>query len=107
MASEHYHVEVESADAAGSPVVTVSGELDIASAATLLGTFEAMRPFRHPVVLDVSGVSFIDSFGLRTLLVIREACLEDGHTVTLRGAGADFRSVLTLAGLVDAFDLDD
>ena len=73
MSSEGFRIEVVSGDGSGAPTLVVSGELDMASAPSLLGTVETIRPLRHRLILDTAAVSFIDSFGLRTLLAVREA----------------------------------
>jgi anti-anti-sigma factor len=45
----------------------LDGELDLATAGDL-GAALSTRELRHPLVLDFSGVSFMDSSGLRALL---------------------------------------
>ena len=49
-------------------VMRVTGELDSATADRLRGTLGAARQDGLTTVLDMSGVSFIDSAGLRVLL---------------------------------------
>jgi anti-sigma B factor antagonist len=49
-------------------VMRVTGELDSATAARLRETLRAARQDGLTTVLDMSGVSFIDSAGLRVLL---------------------------------------
>ena len=106
MSSEGFRIEVVSGDGSGAPTLVVSGELDMASAPSLLGTVETIRPLRHRLILDTAAVSFIDSFGLRTLLAVREATSEDGQTFVLRSVPPLLQSVLEIAGLVDAFEIE-
>ena len=49
-------------------VVEVSGEIDLHTASELQRTVDRLSPFPHPVVLDLGGVGFIDSTGIRALL---------------------------------------
>jgi anti-anti-sigma factor len=59
----------KSSDAGGSPIVAVSGELDISNAATLEATVAALaaqRPQR--LSFDLSRLSYMDSAGVAVLL---------------------------------------
>jgi anti-sigma B factor antagonist len=80
-ARDEFACDVDSVD--GITVVTVHGELDLASAPTLCGEIEAT--FRDPgarVLVDLTPLQFCDSTGLRALLgVVREARV---HGVQLR-----------------------
>ncbi|MBW8805823.1 MAG: STAS domain-containing protein [Catenulisporales bacterium] len=49
-------------------VIRAAGDVDIASCDALWSALETPLKDRRPVVLDASGVEFMDSAGLRTLL---------------------------------------
>jgi anti-anti-sigma factor len=58
-----------STDASGTPTVTVSGDLDMSNADALkaaLASVAAKRPQR--VIIDLSGVRFMDSAGIAVLV---------------------------------------
>jgi anti-anti-sigma factor len=60
---------------------------------------DRMRTHRHPVVLDLDGVTFMDSTGLTTLM---DAWLEserDGWAFSVRAASPAVRRVVELAGI--------
>jgi anti-anti-sigma factor len=85
----------------------VRGDLDIAAAPILEARVASERPFRAPVSLDVSGLLFVDSSGIRLLTVIRHAAVQDvGTTVTLVGCGESLSMLLELSGLRDAFEYE-
>jgi anti-anti-sigma factor len=84
----------------GSPAIWVDGELDMATAPELA---EALGPWRDgqrsdPVLrVDLSGLTFIDSSGLRVLL---ELCMSPGcHQLVLCAPTAQVRRVFELVDL--------
>ncbi len=89
--------EVASLD--GDRLLVVQGELDIATAPELVTMLARMRAHRHPVVLDLAGVTFMDSTGLTMLM---DAWLEserDGWSFSVRAASPAVRRVVALAGV--------
>jgi anti-sigma B factor antagonist len=67
----------------GVTVITVGGELDIVSAPRL-GAF--VRQVRRPgdqVVFDLTGMTFMDSSGLRGLLRVQHEVRQDGSSIRL------------------------
>ncbi|MET8795488.1 STAS domain-containing protein [Nocardia sp. NPDC004568] len=57
----------------GTAVVTVQGEVDMASAPQLQAALEDAQRGGDPLVVDMSEVGFLGSAGLSVLLVISEA----------------------------------
>lgn len=80
-------------DVAGTRTVVVSGEVDLSVADELSDALDFSR-----LVVDMSGVTFIDSSGVRCLLNAREAC--DSLQLT-RSARVD--RILVLTGVSDLF----
>ena len=76
--------EVRREDVGDVPVVAVIGEVDLATADTVRDALQAVTA--GPLVLDLCETSFIDSSGLRVILMERErrsgvlhiACAPDG-----------------------------
>lgn len=87
-------------------VVSVTGELDAGTAALLRDRIgeHAAAAGRH-VVLDLSGVEFIDSTGLGTVVRARKALRVAGTTMSLVVATTPVRRVLEMAGLVGVLDV--
>lgn len=57
----------------GTPVVSIMGEVDLATAPALEETLRGVPEDRAgELVVDLSGCSFLDSSGLRALLATRE-----------------------------------
>lgn len=85
--------------------VGVSGELDVASATQLRDALESVEPAQR-VLLDLSGVSFIDSTGLHLLLQISTLSRRDGDRLRII-TSPEVDRVIALSDLADLLALDD
>lgn len=66
--------------------VQLTGELDIASAKSLASALKGLPDRPSLAVVDLSGLSFIDSSGLRALLDMkRSLAAEGGRLVLIQG----------------------
>jgi anti-anti-sigma factor len=89
-------------------VVTVSGDIDIATVVKLLEELlGAMRRHGARLALDLSGVTFMDCAGINALLAIRRRARFEGGWVRLPQASRTARKILTLTGLDQEFALAD
>ena len=83
-------------------MIAVQGELDIATCPELAAALAMQAALRRSIVLDLRGVEFMDSIGLRLLLQAREAAHGDGREFELvTGAAVDH--MLATVGLDDHF----
>lgn len=95
-AEPYLHVEVEQrGDVA---VVRAAGEVDAATAPQLAGALEGDAA-RSDVELDLSGVTFIDSSGIRVVARVHAAVSEAGRSFTITAAGEPVRKIFTMTGL--------
>jgi anti-anti-sigma factor len=87
--------------------IKLAGELDSASCAELLERFEAAAdaPEAHEIVLDLAGVSFIDSAGMRAIIVIERTAGERGLALTMSPPPAAVTELLQLTGITDHVSL--
>ena len=83
----------------GDRLLVIEGELDIATAPELAVMLERMRTHLHPVVLDLEGVSFMDSTGLTTLMDAWLESRKNGWAFSVRAASPAVRRVVELAGI--------
>jgi len=85
----------------------ITGDIDAGTVPALTEAFagEHAEMKDSGVVVDVEGVTFIDSSGLRVLLDLRSRAGPAG--VTLRAAPRSVRRLLELTGLSDLFRLED
>jgi anti-sigma B factor antagonist len=89
-------------------VLSLRGELDLTSAPLFerqLLAAEAGNPRR--MIIDLSRLEFMDSTGLRALLIARERAHENGHGLALRRGPRQVQRVLELTKTLDAFEFED
>ena len=104
MASEsnRFRVVLEGGD---PPVLMLSGELDPSSAPTLNAAVDkALAEGSSALVMDLAGLSFIDSAGLRSLLAAHERLAP--HALHLRNPTAFALHLLSITGLDQEFHID-
>ncbi|HEY3737840.1 MAG TPA: STAS domain-containing protein [Jatrophihabitans sp.] len=88
--------------------LAVAGDVDIRSAAELrdAGTRELEEVGCAKLVLDLSGIEFIDSTGLGALLGIRLVAEKQDKPVVLHAPSEHVFYVIDLAGLSEDFIVD-
>jgi anti-sigma B factor antagonist len=86
----------------GHKVVRIVGELDIATAPGLEAVLLRSRPRDERVILDLSGLRFMDSTGLRVLLRATTAAKEGRWQLFLRNIPHNVRRLFDLAGVAEA-----
>jgi anti-sigma B factor antagonist len=86
--------------------VAPAGELDIATAGTLERTLlEAEHGDAETIVLDLSGLEFIDSTGLRLVIDANERCGGPGGRLRLIAGAPAVERLLDLVGLRERLPL--
>ncbi|GAA4473626.1 STAS domain-containing protein [Phytohabitans houttuyneae] len=92
-------------DASGpSAVVTVGGDLDYPMADTLGRTIdELLGTGPAAVVVDLAGLTFIDSTGLSVLVHAWRKGIESGTPVRLRGQPPFVAAILDITGISELF----
>ena len=85
----------------GDLVFTVSGEIDHHGAKGLMGELDRTLESHvlRQVVMDLSGVSFMDSSGIALLLRLHRRAAEVGGNVRVQGGPEQAMKVLRSAGL--------
>jgi anti-anti-sigma factor len=84
-------------------LVTVRGEVDMDTAGQFV---DAITTVAGTAVVDLSGVTFIDSTGLQGLLRAQEAARQRGDDLILRHPSKAARRVLEITGLIDTFTVE-
>lgn len=85
----------------------IAGELDMGSAATVVDAARALALDARPVTVDLGGLTFVDSAGLRALLAVHEhvVAATDGPA-RLAGLSDEHLTLIELCGLDDVFEID-
>jgi anti-sigma B factor antagonist len=89
-------------------VVRAWGEIDLVSASEFEAELRrAIRASEFGVVLDLGGVTFIDSTGLNALVAASTLCLTCRRELVMLRASAQVRQVIETSGLADLLPLAD
>lgn len=96
------NIELEEID--GVTVATLFGELDGRTAPIVQEKLLALPQPNGKALLDMSGVSYISSAGLRALLMLyRQMAANDGR-VALAGLQENIKDVMIVTGFLEFFD---
>ena len=85
--------------------LAVTGDVDIVSAPSLRE--QLLRIDARNVVVDLAGVTFIDSSGLGVLVAALKRAREAGGELTLRSPSRPTRKVLDITGLSQLVTIED
>lgn len=91
-------LDVEVTELGGRPALAVRGELDISGVAELDRSLAALEGEQPTVlVIDLRGVTFLDSSGLRALLAADRRARNDGRRLVLVRAPDSVHRVFEIA----------
>ncbi len=97
-------MNIELEEMGGVMVATLYGELDGRTAPQVQEKLLTLLRPNGRALLDMSGVSYISSAGLRALLMLyRRMAAEDGR-VALVGLAENIRDVMVVTGFLEFFD---
>jgi anti-anti-sigma factor len=101
------HLTVEESRTASDAVLTLAGEIDMATTGDLKAAADrALREAPSRVVLDFSGVTFCDSQGLSTLISISRQISAAGSRLVLANVGDFIGRLLDITGLRSVFEVE-
>ena len=99
-----WDVVFERSERDGRPVLAVSGEIDLAVAGRFAEELETLvGSDRSGGVVDLSGVEFIDSSGIRELLKAKQPAQTAGGDLLLLSPSPACRRVLEISGVWSDF----
>ena len=89
-------------------VVRLTGRLDSGAASAAEEQLSAALVVSPPrVAIDMSGLAYISSAGLRVLLVLAKKVQQQKGKVVLGGLAANVREVFTVSGFDSIFPIED
>ena len=104
------HLEIGIWTTAEQATVALAGELDIAAAPEVTSLMGGVVEGIHTaVLLDIEGITFMDSAGLRCVLVCERLCRDAGVAFALTPGSPRIRRLFEVAGLLSwlpAADVD-
>lgn len=100
-------MEIDEEKAKGALVIAPRGRLDSVSSSELEKHVVArLDAGERRVVIDLAGVEYISSAGLRVLLLAAKRLKPPAGALVLCGLGASVRTVLELAGFTSLFAIE-
>jgi anti-sigma B factor antagonist len=100
-------LQLESVAGDGSHAVIVRGEVDMESSPRLLAALQLGLRLGGGLVVDLEGVSYIDSSGIAVLIQGLKAANQRRQPFRLRRPSKQVNAVLQLAQLQQLFAIDD
>ncbi|MFB9659009.1 STAS domain-containing protein [Glycomyces mayteni] len=100
----HQKLDISVYRESNETIVALSGEIDLHTAPRLTGAVDAALaddPVR--VVLDMRGVTFCDSRGLGTLVILARAAARARAVLVLANLGDFLKRLLAVSGIGDHF----
>jgi anti-anti-sigma factor len=99
---------IEVSEQGPTTVVTLAGELDLASSPQLRSVCADVAQAKPDTVrLDMRGITFLDSSGIGVLVQAQKRLDSQGAVLVLHGVRGHPRRVLDVAGLGTFFTLSD
>lgn len=84
--------------------LVLGGELDLAAAYDLETALSRLCGEGGAIELDLRGITFMDSMGMRSLLTARDMCADAGSSLSVV-AGEGQRKMLEVTGLIEVLPL--
>jgi len=101
-------LKMETRQADGVTIISCTGRIVFGEESTVLrDTLKRILAASRQVVLNLSGVSYIDSGGLGTLVGVYSSARSAGADIKLTGLGQRLRDVLQITKLVTVFEVYD
>jgi anti-anti-sigma factor len=91
--------------AEGRVIITVAGDVDLAAHERFQAEVEQWLPASGGMVIDCSGVTFLDSMGLRVLVQARQRAADEEYEFALAAPSQPVLRVLELAGVKSLFPI--
>jgi len=86
-------------------VVGLRGELDVAVAVRVVAELSVVAARERDIIVDLTGLEFIDSSGLAALARVREQARHAGGDLLLAAPQQQVLRLLTLTRLTDVFSI--
>ncbi|MHC4572807.1 MAG: STAS domain-containing protein [Planctomycetota bacterium] len=98
-------MRIKTQDYNEAAVIELQGELDSDLSELLQGTVtDTVAKSKGGIVLDMSGVGFIDSQGLEQLLLVRDCCNKNKRPLRLAGLDENCTKILEITRLEGEFE---
>ena len=97
-------MEIRQEAVGNATVFTIEGDIDGNTAPDAQAQIIPLASPDAKIAVDMSGVAYMSSAGLRMLLVIYRTIMGQGGKVVLVGLSEELQDTMTLTGFMDFFD---
>ena len=87
----------------GQAVVVLRGELDVTEAASVASSLSVVATSGRDVIVDLTGLEYIDSSGLAALVLARQQARRAGYDLLLAAPQQQVLRMLAITRLIDVF----
>jgi anti-sigma B factor antagonist len=108
MSAEGHNLDVRAERERDVTILHLNGEIDLRTSPQLRGTFLDLvdrKPAR--IILDLSGVSYVDSSGVGTIVELKRRAMRHESRIILVGLQERVRSVFEITRLDKFFEIAD
>lgn len=89
-------------------LITVKGRIDASTVSQLEAALEgALNDGRYRLVVNMAGIDFINSGGIRALIAARKESMQHGGAVRIAEPTERIKGVLEIAGITPLFEIYD
>ena len=96
-------VDLTTREGDGQAVAVLRGELDVAYAASVAASLAAIAASQREIIVDLTGLEFIDSSGVAALVRARTRARHAGGDLLLAAPQRQVLRVLAITHVIDAF----
>lgn len=96
-------MEVTTREQSGVAIVAITGEIDSKTAPEAQGELLPFVDKHHTLVMDVGGVTFMSSAGLRMMLLVYRRATAGNGRVALVGLSERIRDTMSVTGFLGFF----
>ena len=87
--------------------VEVGGRLSTDEAAGFLKEIDPLMQEKYEeITMDLAGLDFISSAGIRCFVMLYKACASKGTKLTLKNLTPQIKDIFTLTALLDKFNIE-
>ena len=97
-------MNIETRRDASAVVISPSGRLDAAGGSALEAEFTALEMDSRRVVLDCGRIDYISSAGLRAVLLLAKACLQENADLFVAALRPECHAVMETSGLLSVLE---
>lgn len=99
------NIHIEKVDHTDATIITIDGQLNSATTSQIQDQVLTSARNGRRVLLDMSGVSYLSSAGLRMLLLLYRRVQENQGMMALAGLSEEVSDVMSITGFLDLFTI--